>query len=44
MGPAVKFAVNWFQITDLFDLQKICGKVIDFGIQNVKWYHLVHFA
>jgi hypothetical protein len=28
----------------LSELQSICEKVVDFGRQNVKWYHLVNFA
>jgi cytosine/uracil/thiamine/allantoin permease len=29
---------------DLLKLQKISTKVVDFGSQNVKWYHLVHLG
>jgi hypothetical protein len=29
---------------DLLELQKISTKVVDFGSQNVKWYHLVHLG
>jgi hypothetical protein len=43
-GPPVSFAVNWLQICDLSKLQWICEKVVDFGFENVKWYHLVNFA
>jgi hypothetical protein len=42
--PPVSFIVNWLQICDLSKLQSICGKVVDFGCQNVKWYHLINFA
>jgi hypothetical protein len=43
-GPHVSFAVNWLQICDLSELQLSCEKVVDFGCENVKWYHLVNFA
>jgi hypothetical protein len=28
----------------LLELQKISTKVVDFGSQNVKWYHLIHLG
>jgi hypothetical protein len=28
----------------LSELQLACGKVVDFGCQNVKLYHFVNFA
>jgi hypothetical protein len=43
-APHVGFAVNWLQICDLSKMQSACEKVVDFGCQNVKWYHLVNFA
>jgi hypothetical protein len=35
MEPAVRFAVNLFQITDLLDLKKLCEKVVDFPERKV---------
>jgi hypothetical protein len=44
VGPTVSFGVNLLLISDLLELQKNCRKVVDFGFQNVKWYHLVHLS
>jgi hypothetical protein len=42
--PHVRLAVNWLQICDLSELQLACRKMVDFGCQNVKLYHLINFA
>jgi hypothetical protein len=44
VGPAVRNAFTWLKINDFLELQKNSTKVVDFGFQNVKWYHLVHLS
>jgi hypothetical protein len=43
-GPMVRNAVNSLEIADLSNLKKLSYKLVDFGTQNVKWYHSGNFA
>jgi hypothetical protein len=40
----VRNIVNSLLTSDLSELQKNCRKMVDFGFQNVKWYHLIHLS
>jgi hypothetical protein len=40
----VRNAVNSLEFDDLSNLKKLSYILVDFGIQNVKWYHSVYFA
>jgi hypothetical protein len=40
----VRITVNSLEFGDLSNLKKLSYKLVDFGTQNVKWYHSVNFV